>query len=149
MSLSIVLVPAAIAAVSAAQAAFAKDDQGQVAVAVTTRMRDQGLLCHALTDIGARVTQHHESIEAEWAGATATFARDLEGVWSAHFSDNVTQDQATGLVTRLDQAYGRRVQQAVVARLLDQAPQAGMSVEKQTVEDDQSVTLVLNVSQGV
>jgi hypothetical protein len=40
------------------------------------------------------------------------------------------------------------VQQALVQRLRERAPQAGMEIESETVEEDATVTMVLNVNRG-
>lgn len=149
MSIEIVLVPLAVAAVSAWQAKRSADQAGRQIVAVGTRMRDQGLLTAALNDTGARVNVGSgDSVTAEWAHSRGTFARNDDGIWSVHFEGDTTLDDATDLVARVDAAYGLRVQAEVLARLRERAPEAGMDVESETVEDDQSVTLVLNVNGG-
>jgi hypothetical protein len=146
MSVSIVLVPLAIAAVSAWQAGRADvDDHGRVVCVVQTRMRDQGLLTAALRDSHAEVSHVDDRIEARWQGVEAQFVRDPDGIWQSHFTGDVDIDRASSIVAAIDVAYGRQVQQAVLAKLRERAPTAGMSVTSETVENDDSVTLVLAV----
>lgn len=149
MSVSIVLVPIAIAAIGAWQASR-KDTapDGQIVCHVSTRMRDGGLLAAALADAGAQVAREGEGIEAVWQDAQAHFTRDSDGIWQVHFTGPIDEDRAVAIVMAVDQFYGRQVQQAVLAQLKERAPSAGMSVASETVEDDESVTLVLNVGQG-
>lgn len=149
MSISIILIPAAIAAVSAWQASRpATDGTGRTVCHVQTRMRDDGLLVAALTDTKAIVTQSEGRIIAQWQSVQAEFARDAQGIWQVDMTGEVDQEIASGIVAAVDQAYGRQVQAAVLARLRERAPVAGMKVESERVEQDASVTLVLTVEAG-
>lgn len=148
MSISIVLVPLAIAAVTAVHTARGSgtDAQGRTVCAVGTRMRDSGLLADALRDTGADVIVHDpDRLTAGWRGVTAAFARDRDGTWSSHLSGDVDEARARDIVAAVDAAYGLRVQSAVLARLRERAPDAGMRVESETVAEDDSVSLVLTV----
>jgi hypothetical protein len=149
VSISIILIPAAIAAVSAWQASRpATDGTGRTVCHVQTRMRDDGLLVAALTDTKAIVTQSEGRIIAQWQSVQAEFARDAQGIWQVDMTGEVDQEIASGIVAAVDQAYGRQVQAAVLARLRERAPVAGMKVESERVEQDASVTLVLTVEAG-
>ena len=146
MSISIVLVPLAVAAVGAWQAGRKDtDEQGQTVCHVQTRMRDETLLAAALTDTKAGVTRSADGIVAAWQGVRATFHRDALGIWQADFAGDIDAERAATIVLAVDQAYGRQVQQAVLGRLREHAPGAGMVIASETVEDDDSVTLILDV----
>ena len=146
MSVSLVLVPLAFAAVSAYQAARASaDDEGRTVCHVATRMRDERLLGEALADTGAHVVPHQGSLVARWQGVDATFARDEHGVWQVDLTGEVTPESAAQVVAAVDAAYGVRVQQEVLTRIRERARTAGMAVESERVEQDRSVTLVLTV----
>lgn len=148
MSISIILVPLALAAVSAWQASRKETDaQGRTVCHVQTRMRDTGLLAAALADTHAGVRQSADRITATWQGVQAQFQRDDRGIWQVDFTGNIDEERASVIAAAIDQAYGRQVQQAVLSRLRDRAPQAGMTLVSEAVEDDDSVTLVLNVGQ--
>ncbi|MGW6173824.1 hypothetical protein ACWF5H_10065 [Arthrobacter sp. NPDC055138] len=156
MSVSVLLIPAAIAAVAAVNSAIdnkAKNRAEKVQeaaipqVQVRTRMRDLDLLQAALADTQAQVTRAAaDSLEATWADAIAVFERDAEGIWQVHFSgEDVDRRRAGEIVQAIDAAYARRVQQAVVRKLRERAHTAGLELASETVEEDQSVTMVLNV----
>lgn len=145
MSIEIILIPAAVAAIAAWQANRGTDEAGRTRVAVTTRLRSADLLRLALRDLGATVDASSEEVVASWSTIQASFSRDESGVWTAHFEGDVTTEEATDVIQNLDRAYGRRVQQEVLERLRDRAPQAGMTIESETVEEDRTVTLILNV----
>ena len=149
MSVSIVLLPLAIAAVSAWQASRQEvDAEGRTVCHVQTRMKDQDLLGAALRDTHADVSAVTDKLVARWLGVDAEFKRDAQGIWQADFTGDVDVDRASAVVAAIDVAYGRQVQQAVLARLRHRAPAAGMSIASETIEEDNSVTLVLNVGGG-
>jgi hypothetical protein len=145
VSIEIVLVPIAVAAFSAWQANRRTSDDGRELVVVSTRMKDAGLLAHALGDLQAEVEVGPGVVTASWPSLQARFTQGADAVWTAHFVGEVTSATATDVVRDLDRAYGLRVQQAVLERVRARAPEAGMSVESETVGEDRTVTLVLNV----
>jgi len=143
VSISIILVPLAVAA--ATKAASMRSGAGN-ACTVSTRMRDPNLLRTALSDTGARTTlQSPDSIDAEWEGLAAQLRRDPDGVWSAHFTGTRDAARCTEVVQAIDRAYGLRVQEEVIAKLKDRAPAAGMTLLSETANSDASVTMVLEV----
>jgi hypothetical protein len=144
MSVSLLLVPLAMAGAAAVQAAAGRKADGRLVCQVQTRMRDVTLLESALRDTGATVTTSGDTLSATWAQSAATFTRGADGIWAAHVT-GVDQAGAVELMTTVDGAYGRRVQQAVLERLRDQAPAAGLRLESESVERDASVRLVFEV----
>lgn len=150
MSIEVVLIPVAIAAVGAWRVSRPEPGvSARTVCRVATRMRDADLLRTALGDTGAAVLAAEDArIVADWSGVRATFGRGDDGIWSAHLEGELDESRAVDIVTAVDQAYGRRVQQAVVARLLERAPTAGLSVESRSVGEDDSVTVVLGVPVG-
>jgi hypothetical protein len=149
MSVSIVLVPIAIAAISAWQASKSETDgEGRTMCQVGTRMRDETLLAAALRGTHAVVTKSGATLVADWAGVRAEFTRDKDGIWQAHFAGEVDEERALGIIGAVDQAYGLEVQRAVVEKLKQRAPGAGMSVVSERMEADDSMILVLEVGAG-
>jgi hypothetical protein len=149
MSVELVLIPLAIAAIGAWQTS--RTDQaadGRTVCRVGTRMRDERLLQAALVDTGAMVRTEPGRLIADWQGVQATLVLGVDGIWGAHLVGDVDESRAVSIITAVDQAYGRQVQAAVVERLKQRAPDAGMRVESQTVGDDDTVTLVLAVQAG-
>ncbi|MER5332869.1 hypothetical protein ACIBTZ_25755 [Micromonospora sp. NPDC049460] len=146
MSVSLILLPLAVAAVAATHGATAgRDREGRVVCQVQTRMRDETLLAAALRDTDAVVGTDGDAITAEWAGVRASFRRGEDGVWAAHFTGEVDEQRAVEVVRAIDAAYGRQVQRAVLARLREQAPVAGLRLESEQVTEDASVRLVFAV----
>ena len=146
MSVSLLLIPLAVATVAAVRGASAgRDDQGRIVCQVQTRMRDETLLAAALSDMHAVVTATRDEIVAQWQGARASFRRDPDGIWLAHFTGEVDEERAVEIVLAVDAAYGRQVQRAVLDRLRERAPAAGLRLESEQVTEDAAVRLVFAV----
>lgn len=150
MSVSIILVPLAVAAVAALHNSRRdQDDTGRTVCHVGTRMRDDNLLGDALSDTGAMVTRTSpDQIRAAWRGVVADFTRGPDGIWSAHLVGDVDEERGRSIVAGVDVAYGLRVQSVVLTKLRERAPAAGLHLQSENVEEDSSVTVVLTVQQG-
>jgi len=149
MSISLLLVPLAVATATAWEMAHAEPEvNGQRVCRVETRMRDVTLLQAALGDTGAAVRQEDGVLLAQWQDVEARFSRDPEDpqqIWAAHLTGQVDEARAVEIVQAIDRAYGRRVQAAVVERVKQRSGSAGMRLLSESMADDESVTLVLAV----
>ncbi len=153
MSVEILLVPLALAAAHAVVAVAGMvtagvDDDGEErkACVVQTRLKHPGLLVEALHSVGAKAKAHSDgSVTGTWEGINFSFVHHEDGTLSAHFDADVDVERARELILATDAAYAKQVQQAVAQRVRERAGALGMSVESETVGEDESVTLVLNV----
>ncbi|MGX1810004.1 hypothetical protein ACWIGI_30175 [Nocardia sp. NPDC055321] len=144
MSISLVLVPLAVAA--ATKAATAGGPTRSNTCTVSTRLRDPRLLTLALGDTGATATASGpDAIDAAWTDIVAQLRRGPDGIWQAHFTGTGDEQRCVEKVLAVDRAYGQRVQAEVVHKLRDRAPRAGMTLVSETVDADRSVTMVLEV----
>lgn len=171
MSVSIILIPAAIAAIATAAAGGAGAAGVGVGIAgivrsvtsgggtetstlqVRTRLKDRGLLADALKDLGAVDVEVGDEVAATVDGIQLVMKANPDGIWAANFTAakgraEVTTEDATRLAERLDAAYAARVQTAVADRIRAKANDAGLELVSETVDDDQSVTMVLDVRAG-
>jgi len=154
VSISIVLIPAAVAAATwVAGRGQRREMDGRTVIGVSTRMRDVDLLTGALADTGAVVTsQTDDALVAQWSNVSARFHRDpavAGGAWQVDFlGEGTTEESVAEVVTAIDTAYGLRVQQAVLTRLRERAPLAGMSIASESVDDNDTVTVVLDLAAG-
>lgn len=167
MSVSIILIPAAIAAIASAAAGGAatagvgvgiagaitsmtrRDGREVDVVQVRTRMKDRGLLAQALGDLGAVDVEVGDEVAATVDGVQLLM-QQTDGIWGATFTaakgePEVTTAVATKLAERLDAAYAARVQAAVAERIREKATDAGLELVSEAVDDDQTVTMTLNV----
>lgn len=167
MSVSIILIPAAIAAIAsmaaggAATAGVGAGIAGAIrsmsggggqpeVLQVRTRMKDRALLAQALEDLGAVDVEVGDEVAATVDGVKLLMQASPEGIWAANFTavkgaPEVTTEVATKLAERLDAAYAARVQTAVAERIRERATDAGLELVSETVDDDQAVTMTLNV----
>lgn len=154
MSVTLFLVPLSIAAIAAAEAMHV-DDAGSTAastataVAVQSRMRDDRLLVASLHDLGLECTRPRPDVlVANTASGPLTMERDEQGLWKAHFDGNWSEEDALSFIRHLDAAYGIHVQRTVVAKLEQRAPLNGMRVTSRTTDEENTVTLVLEVEKS-
>ncbi|MEI2269814.1 hypothetical protein OHB93_10875 [Microbacterium sp. No. 7] len=164
MSISLILLPAALAAAAAvggtgALGAIAlnsgatsgpRGGSEAVPIAVQTRMKDPDLLAAALADLGGADAALVDGVlTATIDDVEIVMSRTADGVWGAHLSrldgHEVTEAEATALMTRVDAAYARHVQRAVAERIRSRADQAGFELVSETRDEDDTVTMVLNV----
>lgn len=144
MSLEILLIPAAMAAYAAWQA---RAEASAHNCLVETRWRHAGLLSQALVDIAAsNISKGESETSATIDGIPTTFIRGADGVMTAHFPLNTDVDGAIAIVNRVDSAYTRRVQDAVYRRIRQRVGELGYEVESETVDADETITLVVNVN---
>ena len=171
MSVTIVLIPAAIAAIATAAAGGTAAAGVGIGVAgairslagggadepavlqVRTRMKDRGLLAEALGDLGAIDVETGDEVAATVDGIQLVMTQTPDGIWAAQFTPApgrpaVTTQEATKLAERLDGAYAARVQTAVAQRIRDRASDAGLELVSETVGQDDEVTMVLDVRAG-
>ena len=148
MSVEIVLIPLAIAITAATQSYKARSAGASASneMHVESRMRDGGLLAASLQELGAVVRQGGDDVLlAETAAGGVTMSRNAAGLWTARFPRTWAPERARAFIEDLDRTYGLQVQQAVIRRLQERAPQAGMRVTSQSVDDDRVFTLVMEV----
>jgi len=144
MSLEILLIPAAMAAYAAWQA---RAEAGAHNCLVETRWRHAGLLSQALVDLGAaNLSAAENETSATIRGIATTFRRGDDGIMTAHFPRDTDLDEAITIVNEVDAAYARRVQDAVYRRVRQRVGELGYDVESESVDDDETITLVVNVS---
>ncbi|UNK72233.1 hypothetical protein [Microbacterium sp. H1-D42] len=128
-------------------------DEHATPVQVQTRMKNADLLASALHDLGATsVGTVDGELTAVVDDLSLRMTRDADGIWTAHVAGADGRDadvgDATALMTRIDTAYARRVQQEVAARIRTRADDAGFELVSESRQEDDSVTMVLSVRDG-
>jgi hypothetical protein len=165
MSVTLVLLPIALAAAAAAGGVGAlgavttakgnaRTDSGPAPeVRVRTRMKDSTLLADALAALGATAVEVSRTrVTAEVDGVALTLTLTEDEVWEAHVESldgrEVTVASATELLQRLDAEYAAGVQQAVAEKIRLRAESSGFDLVSETRDADDTVTMVLNVRTG-
>jgi len=145
VSIEIVLIPLALAAVGAWKARAESDGGG--ACVVQTRLRNSDILAQALTSLGAEVEVREGTILGRFGPSEVSFTAQADGSVLAHVV-GCAADEAERLVLAVDDAYAAVVQATLYDRLVERAPGLGLRVTEESVDDDNAITLVL-VTQSV
>jgi hypothetical protein len=146
VSLEIVLIPLAIAAVSAYNAKRENDSNtGQVKINVQTRMKNQEMLIEALRVLGLSASVTENLLRINNSDIEFLMKKNESDIWTAQFDNDISEDAATSLLISLDKEYGKLVQATVVQRIKERASVNGMNLESESFNGDNSVTLTLNV----
>ena len=152
MSVEVLLIPAALAGVSAVMAGFSglgamfTNDEGRRVCVIQTRLKHPDLLAEALTNLGAEATVDAEGgVYATWDGIPLGFARNADGVIACRFGGDISDARAQEMIDAVDAEYARLVQRQVHQRVRERAADLGMTIESETVDDDENITVVLNV----
>jgi hypothetical protein len=111
-------------------------------------MKNLELLQNAMKNIGCSTTTHENEIAASLNSLNFTFKKNSQGIWAATFQAGTTFEAAEQIIGQIDKAYGIEVQTEVLRKIKERAPQSGMTLESETINEDSSVTLVLAVNQA-
>lgn len=144
MSVELLLVPVAMAAYAAWKAGDEVESAGTQLV--RTRLRDQDLLMRSLEAVGATAHSEKASVVAEAGDLRLRFTSSADGVAVAHLEQG-TLDDARSLIRAVDEQYAAFVQVALYKRVMERASRMGLSVESESVGDDNSMTVVLALSE--
>jgi len=147
VSLEVLLIPAALAAISAWRAHAEKLDHGTAAV-VQTRLRDEGLLTEAVTNLGGQALRTPAGLTAEIEGGRITFTTNAEGLAVAHV-EGIDARSAEEVIRRIDAEYAAQVQTRLYDRLKARAAELGLLVESEHVDADNNITVVLQTNDRV
>ncbi len=144
MSVELLLLPGAIAGFSAL---MERARANRNVCTVQTRLKDPALLVEALTALGAEARAHADgTVEATLEEVRMRFAPNADGSLLSHFTGGeVDTARAEEIVRAVDAEYARLVQERVYRRVKERAAELNMTVESETVDQQQAITLVLNV----
>lgn len=147
MSIELVLIPIGIATVSAARTFFTKED-GNTSIA--TVMKDDILLHQALDNYGyANEFRNEQQLQAIVGEVHLHFVKNDAGHFDCVFSKEIEQQHAEQFVQSIETEYRKLVQQKVYDLLLKQSSEAGLILENEQVDEQQSIVLTFQVNRGV
>lgn len=114
-------------------------------VAYETHFTREDLLIEALTKGGYDVERRPAGIVVGMDRRVIIFQREGEGRFQAVVGVTHPEEQLQGFFDALYADYGRAVQARAYQRLLEQARSAGMELEMENVEADNSIALTFKV----
>jgi hypothetical protein len=113
---------------------------------VGTRIRDKSLLLASLAQLGIKYRTRGRVLYAQQGDLIFALLREADDLYHCHFSSDLDEATAETVVADLERTYGKLVQREVYDRLQEQAPQHGMEIEAESVDDDDSIVLTVTVS---
>jgi len=149
MSTGLELIPLALAVGAAVRAARrSHPEAGSQDHQFETRLKDGVIALQALQAHDPVATSQGGAIRGLVGQVPVTLLQSGPGQpLLATVHGSVGRDQAEGALRAIDSTYVGIVQEAVRARILEQAPNNGMTLEQEVREDDDSLVLTLRVDQ--
>lgn len=145
MSVSLALIPVAIAVAGAIAAREERTQDSHGSFRLETRMKDGELLTSALQRHGCKSVVVSETIDSALGHTRMVFKRDERGVFGAVFEGEISTEHARTFLAELDEEYTLLVQERVYRNLLSKAKERGILVESEEVQEDNSVVITLRV----
>ena len=147
MSIELVLIPIGIATVSAAKTFFSKENGH---CSISTVMKDEILLQQALDNYGYQSEfRDEQKLQAIVGEVQLHFIKNEAGQFDCVFSKEIEQQHAEQFVQSIETEYRKLIQQKVYHLLLEQSTEAGLVLEQEQVDDEQSIVLTFQVNRGV
>lgn len=152
MSISIVLIPLAIAIVASAKGSLSKKKVPQVLetavqAPIETRFNDITLLNKTLQEYGLSTTLiSADQLVCTSQGGTITYFR--KGPNQPFFMDLSSIENKAGLIQEIDtieNEYNRNVQTYTYEKLMSKLEENNMSVAEETVLEDDSIFIKVNI----
>ncbi|WP_424356364.1 hypothetical protein [Methanobacterium sp. MBAC-LM] len=156
MSVEIILIPIAIAAVTGAIKARNEENQ-ELTEAIKTRneknqessgyftlgtkIKDAKLLEETLKIYGCKDVSTGEDLETECDNARVIFEKDENGVFNAVFLGNISLEKAKEFISDINGEYTKLVQEQVYQKLLKNASERNLRLESEDVQEDNSIVL--------
>jgi hypothetical protein len=152
MSISILLVPAALSMIAGAAATAAFNAKFGTAVKAAentvcyeTHFTDKELLISALEKNGFQLTDNDGHIIVSLNDNLILFHKNETGTFNAYVDSKVPQEQVMPFFESLQTSYTSALQERLYHQVLDRAQENGMKLEKEIIHDDNSIELVLRV----
>ncbi|TCS96606.1 hypothetical protein [Hazenella coriacea] len=143
MSIELALIPVAIAVASALSTKTT--DYSTNSHQIQTQIRNKELLQKTLVQLGCQSIATSDEVSLSVDATQIIFTTDEEQGFTALFTGDISQSQAENFVNNLHEEYFRVVQEQVYLRLKQQAPNHGLFLESETVQEDQSVLLTFSI----
>ncbi|MBC5635672.1 hypothetical protein H8S33_02420 [Ornithinibacillus sp. BX22] len=150
MSLSVVLVPLALAAANSAVSFAIKDkvEEG-VLYRIETNMKDESILAEALKGFGCQVELNEQTFHSTIGEIQMAFQQQEDGTFSGIFNESVSTDEATEFLQDVQKEYIRIVQKQTYEKLMARAKAEGLVLEQESTNEDDSIVLTFQVKESL
>ena len=121
MSVEILLIPIAIAAVGAIKASNNENQEASDLISIKTKIKDAKLLEKSLKIYGCKNVSMGEILETEINQSRIIFEKDENNIFNAIFIGNISLEDANEFILGVNEEYTKLVQEQVYKKLLKNA----------------------------
>lgn len=148
MSLSVLLIPAAIGIASAVSSTFIQEKLTEgTFYRIDTNMKDEIILEEALKNYGCDVLLNEENFQSSLGELQIAFQIQEDETISAIISEDVKLEDAQEFLTEVHSEYTRIVQRQTYEKLLIRAKEEGLILESENHAEDDSIVLTFQVKE--
>ncbi len=141
MSVEILLIPIAIAAVGAIKASNNENQEASDLISIKTKIKDAKLLEKSLKIYGCKNVSMGEILETEINQSRIIFEKDENNIFNAIFIGNISLEDANEFILGVNEEYTKLVQEQVYKKLLKNADNYNLRLESEEVKKDNSIVL--------
>jgi len=145
MSLSILLLPAALAVTTGIASQLEQKVELGEFYKINTNMKDEQIMQKALENRGNTVTVKDDQIEASIGKVDIYFQRQQDNTISAIFHKDIAVEDAREFIENTHEEYTHIVQQNTYDKLLQRAENEGLVLQTETKQKDNTIVLTFNV----
>jgi hypothetical protein len=146
MSVFVVLIPLAFAMAEAISDWRKEKINGKLAFCLETSLTDIALVKKVLLSLDYEVAESEKQLEITIADKTRLRLQpNAKGTIDALFIGDIALDQGKEILQQIASEYGNLVQQLIYQRLKERSQNQGWTIENETVQEDNSLLLTLQV----
>lgn|SRR5690606_23906921 len=147
MSLSLTLIPIAIAATSVVSYALQDKIEEGIYYKIDTNIKDEKILTEALRNRGCSVALDKRQIESTLGNVEIVFQRQEDDTISAVFHQDIPVEDAEEFVKNTHEEYTRIVQQKTYHKLVERAKNEGLILESEDRNEEDTIVLTFQVEE--
>ena len=147
MSLSLTLIPIAIAATSVVSYALQDKIEEGIYYKIDTNIKDEKILTEALRNRGSSVALDKRQIESTLGNVEIVFQRQEDDTISAVFHQDIPVEDAEEFVKNTHEEYTRIVQQKTYHKLVERAKNEGLILESEDRNEEDTIVLTFQVEE--
>jgi len=145
MSLAIVLIPLAIAAIGAMSTLT--DLPSSDSIAFKTRIKNSSILQEALFNYGYEPFKTENGFKVNVENGEIIFELDEDEKYVTIFSGDFSKEEAENFILELYEEYTTLVQQHVYQKLLKNIKERNLNLESEEITENNSILLTLEVQE--
>ncbi|MFA8439486.1 hypothetical protein [Pueribacillus sp. YX66] len=147
MSLSLTLIPVAIAVSSTISYAINGKLEEGAYFEIDTHMKDEHILKEALANYGCTVSFKEANLESTLGNIQILFQKYENDTLRAIFDKSIRSEDAEEFIKNIYSEYTRIVQQKTYEKLLQRAKEEGLTLESEQINEEDTIVLTFQVKE--